>query len=393
MFARIITTPPSEKSPELTVLILCRDEEQSIARCVGEAREFLNRHAIAGEVLVVDNASRDRSAEFAEEAGARVVQESRAGYGNAVNAGIRAARGRLIILGDGDGEHDLGALAPFWEKLQGGCDFVFGNRFAGGIEDGAMSFLHRYVGSPLLSGLGRLFFRAPVGDFHCGLRGFKAASVRALALQCPGMECSSEMVVKAARRNMRIAEAPVVQRRAFNPDRSSHLRTWRDGWRHLRLLLMLSPRWLFLYPGCVLLAAGALAMAAPFLVPAGFGVYTMLFGSTFIISGVQLAAFHLLAHVFGDTIGFTDGRLWNWVRQRRVLEPCLAAGCALALAGTAGGVWSLFVWAQTGPAAIETRLTIAIPSVAMLVAGVQTMFSGFLLALIATQGAGARGES
>ena len=249
-----------------------------------------------------------------------------------------------------------------------------------------MSFLHRYVGNPLLSGLGRLFFRAPVGDFHCGLRGFKTASVRTLALQCPGMECASEMVIKAAQKNMRIAEAPVVQRRAFDPDRSSHLCTWRDGWRHLRLLLMLSPRWLFLYPGCVLLAAGALAMAAPFLVPAGFGVYTMLFGSAFIICGVQLAAFHLLAHVFGDTIGFTDGRLWKRVRQRRVLEPCLATGCALALAGTAGGVWSLFVWAQTGPAVIETRLSIAIPSVAMLVVGVQTMFSGFLLALIATQG-------
>ena len=380
--------PPPRDFCDLTVLILCRDERKSIARCVGEARGFLESNTIAGEVLVVDNGSRDHSAALAEEAGARVVAEPREGYGNAVNAGIRAARGRLIILGDGDGEHDLSALAPFWEKLQGGCDFVFGNRFAGGIEDGAMSFLHRYVGSPLLSGLGRLFFRAPVGDFHCGLRGFKAASVRALALQCPGMECSSEMVVKAVRRNMRIAEAPVVQRRAFNPERSSHLRTWRDGWRHLRLLLMLSPRWLFLYPGCVLLAAGALAMAAPFLVPAGFGVYTMLFGSAFIICGVQLAAFHLLAHVFGDIIGFTDGRLRNWVRQRRVLEPCLAAGCALALAGTAGGVWSLFVWAQTGPAAIETRLTIAIPSVAMLVVGVQMMFSGFLLAFIATQGRG-----
>ncbi len=340
---------------------------------------------------MVDNGSRDRSAELAEEAGARVVAEPRRGYGNAVNAGIAAARGRFIILGDGDGEHDLGALAPFWEQLQGGCDFVFGDRFAGGIEDGAMSFLHRRVGNPLLSGLGRLFFRAPIGDFHCGLRGFKTSSVRALALQCPGYEATSEMVVKAVHKHMRIAEVPTVQCRATDPDRSSHLRTWHDGWRHLRLLLMLSPCWLFLYPSYALLAAGLAAMAAPVLIPAGFGVYTMLFGSAFIVCGVQLVAFHLLAHMFSDTIGFTDGRLWNWVRRRRILEPCLAAGLALALAGAAGGAWSLFVWAQTGPAEVEARLAVAIPSVALLAVGVQTMFFGFLLALIATQGP--RGES
>ncbi len=183
---------------------------------------------------------------------------------------------------------------------------------------------------------------------------------------------------------MRIAEVPTSQCRALDPDRSSRLRTFRDGWRHLRLLLMLSPRWLFLYPGCALLAAGALAMAAPFLIPAGFGVYTMLFGSAFTICGFQLAAFHLLADAFGDAIGLTEGRLRNWVQQCRILEPCLAVGLALT------GSVSLFVWVQTGAVAIETRLSIAIPSVALLVVGVQVMFFGFLLALISTQG---RGES
>ena len=337
---------------------------------------------------MVDNDSRDRSAALAADAGARVVAEPLQGYGNAVNAGIQAARVRFVILGDGDGEHDLGALELFWEKLQGGSDFVFGNRFAGGIEAGAMSFLHRRVGNPLLSGIGRLFFRAPVGDFHCGLRGFNAASVRALALQCSGYEATSEMVVKAAQKNMRIAEVPVVQRRATDPDRKSGLRTWPDGWRHLRLLLMFSPRWLFLYPGRALLTVGLLAMAAPLLHPGGFGVYTMLFGAAFAVSGVQLLGFHLLACVFGETIGFTDGQLRNRMQKHHVLESSLAAGFALALAGAAGSVWSLFVWAQTGAAEIEMRLSVAIPSVALLIVGIKTVFFGLLLALIATQGRG-----
>ena len=385
----MLTAPPPPPQFDLTILILCRNEEKSIARCVGEARGFLDRHAVAGEVLVVDNDSRDRSAALAAEAGARGVAEPRQGYGNAVNTGIRAARGRFIILGDGDGEHDLGALEPFWEQLQGGYDFVFGNRFAGGIDPGAMSFLHRRVGNPLLSGIGRLFFRVSVGDFHCGLRGFNAASVRALALQCPGYEATSEMVVKAAQKNMRVAEVPVAQRRATDPDRSSGLRTWLDGWRHLRLLLLFSPRWLFLYPGCALLAAGVLAMAGPILdfgaAGGTFGAYTMLFGVAFVICGAQLSGFHLMANIFCEAVGFTEGRLRFHVQKYRVLESSLIAGFALAMAGVAGCVWSLSVWAQTGVAEMETRLSIAIPSVTLLILGVQAMFFGFLLTLIAMQ--------
>ena len=339
---------------------------------------------------MVDNDSRDDSAARATDAGARVVREPRAGYGNAVNAGIAAAQGRFIVLGDGDGEHDFGALEPFWAALRGGCDFVFGNRFAGGIEAGAMSFLHRRVGNPVLSGLGKLFFNASVGDFHCGLRGFKAASVRALGLRCPGHEATSEMVVKAVRSGMRLAEAPVRQRRALDPDRSPHLRTWRDGWRHLRLLLILSPRWLFLYPGCVLLAAGVLAMAAPLLHPDALGVYTMLFGTAFVVCGAQLSGFHLLAHAFYEAVGFVEGRLRLRVQQYRTLETGLIAGFMLACAGAAGCVSSLFVWAQTGPTEMEVRLSVVIPSVACLILGVQAAFYGFLLALIATQGNSAR---
>ena len=233
-----------ESSPDLTILILCRNEEGGVAHCVGEAFAFLRRSGIAGEVVVVDNASSDRSWERALEAGARVVREPRIGYGNAIIGGIAAARGKFIILGDGDGEYDLNALEPFWEKLQEGADFVIGNRYSGKIWSEA-SILRRYIGNPLLSGLGKLLFQSPVNDFYCGLRAFRADSARALGLQSASMEMACEMIVKARLHGMCFAETPVFQRPAFDPGRSSHLRVWRDGWRGLRLLLMLSPRWLF----------------------------------------------------------------------------------------------------------------------------------------------------
>ena len=372
-----------ESPPDLTILILCRNEEGGIARCVEEASRFLRRNEISGEVVVVDNASSDRSRERALEAGARVAHEPRIGYGAAIMGGIAAAKGEFIILGDGDGEHDLDALEPFWEKLQDGADFVIGNRMAGSMGS---SWLRRYVGNPLLSGLGRLLFQSPVSDFHSGLRGFRADSARALGLQSPGMEMASEMIVKARLRGMRFAEAPVFQRPAFDPARSSHLRVWRDGWRHLRLLLMLSPRWLFLYPGVLALASGALALAVPLAYPveAGgvFGVYTMLFGSAFMVSGAQLAGFALLARVFSEGVGLSAGNLRGRLRDGNFLEISLLAGLALALAGAAGGVWRLFVLAETGPVDVQARLRVAIPSVTALVLGVQIMFSGFLFALL-----------
>lgn len=372
-----------EFPPDLTILILCRNEEGGIARCVDEASGFLRRNEISGEVVVVDNASSDRSRERALEAGARVAHEPRIGYGAAIIGGIAAAKGEFIILGDGDGEHDLDALEPFWEKLQDGADFVIGNRMAGSMGS---SWLRRYVGNPLLSGLGRLLFQSPVSDFHSGLRGFRADSARALGLQSPGMEMASEMIVKARLRGMRFAEAPVFQRPAFDPARSSHLRVWRDGWRHLRLLLMLSPRWLFLYPGVLALASGALALAIPLAYPveAGgvFGVYTMLFGSAFMVSGAQLGGFALLARVVSEGVGLSAGNLRGRLRDGNFLELSLIAGLALALAGAAGGVWSLFVLAETGPVDVQVRLRVAIPSVTALVLGVQIMFSGFLFALL-----------
>ncbi len=379
-------SPDRSRDVELTIVILCRDEEGSIARCVEEALGFLERGSIAGEVVVVDNGSVDRSAERAAAAGARVVSEPNPGYGNAISAGIEAARGRFAILGDGDGEHDLSALEPFWEKLNDGHDFVFGNRFIGGAAGGSGRL--RNAGTALLSAVGRALFRSPAGDFNCGLRGFRTASARSLNLRCAGMEAASEMVVKAARSGFRVAEAPAVQRRALDPERASHLRVWRDGWRHLRLLLMLSPRWLYFYPGCALLAAGALAIAVPIAYPveAGgmFGAYTMLFGCAFASAGAQLAMFSLLASAFCDSIGLSGGL--RLARSGSLAEAGMLAGAAAVALGTAGGVWSLLIWAQTGGPDLETRLRVAIPSVTLVICGLQMVFSAFFFALLTTQG-------
>lgn len=383
------------ESLDLTILILCLNEEKSIAHCVAEARDFLARTKINGEVLVLDNGSTDRSPEFARTAGARVVIEHRKGYGNAIIAGISASRGTYTILGDGDGEHNLNSLEPFWEKLQNGYDLAVGNRFKGGIEPGAMRFLNRYVGNPLLSGIGHLFFSSPARDFHCGLRGFRTSEIRAVGLQTSGHELASEMIVKAILKNLKITEVPVMQRPALDPERSSHLKIWRDGWNHLRLLLMLSPRWIFLYPGILMLIAGLFFMIAPIIYPL-FGVYTMLFGSGFWLCGMQLLTFALVANLFAERIGLSGSNWTSRLLRYRVLEKTLVIGFILAILGVVGSVWSLFVWAQTNSGDvvdIETRLRIVVPSITLLISAVQLIFSGFLTTSIASHGEAWEGAS
>ena len=376
-----------QPAPEMTIVILCRNEERAIARCVDEARGFLRRRGISGEVVVVDNGSRDQSADLAQQAGARVVCEPRPGYGNAILSGINAAQGRYIILGDGDGEHNLDALDQFEEKLRGGFDMVIGNRFQGGTAPGASTLLRRYIGAPLLSGIGKLLFRAPISDFHCGLRAFSAAAVRSLGLQSPGMELASEMIVKAVHKNLAIAEVPVAQRRAFDPDRTPHLRTWSDGWRHLRLLLMLSPKWLFLYPAWLLLAAGVLAMVVPFVDPTEqgglFGAYTMLLGAAFFILGTQLIGFYLSARIFYESAGIIGGSLTARLRRYHILETCLTAGITLAAAGMAIAAWSLIL--LVGGSELEPRLRLLIAGVTMVILGAQVAFHGFLISVLALQ--------
>ena len=371
---------------DLTILILCLNEERAIERCVGEARAFLRRNAIDGEVLVVDNGSHDQSASVAQQAGARVVEERRRGYGSAALAGIRAARGRHVVLGDGDGEHDLNALEPIWRKLREGCELVVGNRFAPSSRS-AMRLLNRSIGAPLLSALGRLLFGVPVRDFHCGLRGFHAQRMRGLDLRCVGMEFASEMIVKAARAGLRIAEVPVSQRPALDPARIPRLRIWRDGWRHLRLLLLLSPKWLFFWPGVAAVAIGLVLLLMPVVRGDWMGTYAMLFGAGLAVCGTQLVAFAAAAGLFAERMGFGAFGLTEWVIGRRVLERSLGVSLLLGLLGMAGSVWSVFLWAAAvgDPALADVRLRVAIPSVMLLVLAVQSTFSGFLLTALASR--------
>lgn len=221
---------------ELTILMPCLNEVETLAQCINKARAFLQQENIAGEILIADNGSSDGSQTLAEQSGARLIHVIQRGYGAALMAGINAAAGKYVIMGDADDSYNFNNLTPFLEKLRAGHDLVMGNRFKGGIEKGAMPFLNKYLGNPVLSFIGRLFFKCPVGDFHCGLRGFNRDTMQQLQLQAPGMEFASEMVVKAALNNCKICEVPTT----LSPDgrsRSPHLRRWRDGWRHLRLLI------------------------------------------------------------------------------------------------------------------------------------------------------------
>ena len=375
----------TESDLDLTILILCLNEEKSIADCVQKARGFLERNAIHGEVLVADNNSEDRSAVLAQEAGARVVCVPHRGYGNTANAGIEAARGRFIILGDGDGQHDFSSLGPFLKKLQDGYDLVIGNRFSNSSSRSSTSFLNR-CGNFLLSGVGKLFFTPPVEDFHCGLRAFRAHSARALLLQCPGMEYASEMIIKATQRSMSITEVPIQAYPAADPNRLPHLRPWVDGWRHLRLLLVLSPRWLFLYPGCLLLVTGVAIMVGTTInFGDEFGAYTMLYGLAFVVCGSQVVFFSLLAKVFYASVDIGNATRVSSYSKNHILEVGLVIGFILVLLGLGAGVWSVFVWAQTVGVDQGARLRVAIPSVALLIVGVQIIFSSFLLALLAGQ--------
>ena len=371
---------------DLSIVIICRNEQGAIAHCVNEARGFLERSGIDGEVVVVDNGSSDSSAKLASRAGARVISEPATGYGNAVIAGVKAARGQFIIQGDGDGEHDLGALEAYYDKLRDGYDFVFGNRFADGRK---ASTPLRNAGTTFLSAMGRLLVRSPVADVNCGLRGFRASSVRAIGLRCAGWDSPVETIIKAVKADMRIAEVPIVQRRALDPERVSHLHAWRDGWRILRFLLMFSPRWLYLYPGGLLLAAGALATVGPIVYPeeagGGYGTYTILFGSAFVVCGLQLVILALLASLFYENIGLSERRWTARLQSDLILNGALATGLAMVLLGVAGSIWSLLLWAQADGPGLDVRMRVAIPSITLLICGMQLTFSQFMFALLTTQ--------
>lgn len=366
-------------SPELTILMPCLNEAETLATCIRKAKAFLARARVQGEVLIADNGSTDGSQAIATEEGARVVPIPRRGYGAALIGGIAAARGRYIIMGDADDSYDFSALDGILAKLREGNDLVMGNRFKGGIAKGAMPFLHKYLGNPVLSFLGRLFYRIPIGDFHCGLRGFSKEAMERLSLSTPGMEFASEMVVKSGLHRLRIAEVPV----SLSPDgrsRPPHLRTWRDGWRHLKFLLLYSPRWLFLLPGSLLLSIGGIAMLAIAFHWGTLDIHTMAYAGAAIVLGFQmllLAAFTKLMGARGGWLPVTKAQ--ERLASRLTLEICLATGIAIFVAGIAMSAHALQLWANVDYGALDPRITMrwVVPSVTALALAGELMLAGF----------------
>jgi glycosyltransferase involved in cell wall biosynthesis len=374
---------------EVSIVMPCLNEEESIRQCIAMAQEGLERAGAAGEIVIADNGSTDGSQEIARGLGARVVDVPAKGYGAALMGGFEAAHGRYVIMGDADGSYDFGHIEAFVARLRAGDDLVMGNRFRGGIEDGAMPFLHRYLGNPVLSFVGRLLFPSAIGDFHCGLRGFRREILPALDLQSPGMEFASEMVVKATLGKLKISEVPTT----LSPDlrsRPPHLRTWSDGWRHLRFLLLFSPRWLFFYPGLALSVVGLVAMIALLpgelrLLGAGFDVHTLVYASAMIVVGYQAMLFAVFARIYAMTTGFLPGKPWiESFNEKLSLEAGALAGLGLILAGIVMSIVALFVWGNSGFGNLHYRetLRLVIPAATLLILGVQTVLASFFVSIL-----------
>lgn len=374
---------------ELTILMPCLNEARTLAVCINKAKKFLFESRIHGEVLISDNGSSDGSQQIAVALGARVLDVPIPGYGAALAAGIHAAKGKYVVMGDSDDSYDFSTLTPFVEKLRGGAQLVMGNRFRGGIEPGAMPKLHRYLGNPVLSFVGRLFFRVSIGDFHCGLRGFSRDAIVNLGLVTQGMEYASEMIAKSAIAGYRIEEVPTILR-PDGRDRPPHLNTWRDGWRHLRFLLLFCPRWLFLYPGLAMLTTGLAGFllfqpGSLKLTSVGLGIHSLLYMGAFVIIGTQLIQLALLTRWMGilSKIVPMPQKLVRWFPYLKI-ETGLTVGAVLFLIGLMWSVRLVVDWGYGGFGALEPEdvMRWAIPAVTLMIVGLQAcagvLFAGAL---------------
>ncbi len=382
-------SPEDADTLEFTILLPCLNEAQTVATCVEKARDFLGRNRIRGEVLVADNGSTDGSQALATAHAARVVDVRPAGYGAALLGGIQSARGRFVIMGDADDSYDFSDLSSFVARLRDGDDLVMGNRFHGGIAKGAMPLLHKYLGNPVLTAIGRLFFRSPVRDFHCGLRGFRRDAVLALGLRATGMEFASEMVVKATLHGLRMSEVPTRLARDGR-GRPPHLRSWRDGWRHLRFLLMYSPRWLFLYPGLFLTGAGLLGLVLllPGAVTVGstvFDIHTMLLMSMLIVLGTQTLTFAWLAKQYGTDEGLLppDPAFDSW-REFASVERLALLGAVFVALGGLGILSAVAFWRSRHFGGLDASrvMRLIVPSVTLIITGAQAFLAGFLSGIL-----------
>jgi hypothetical protein len=382
---------PAEDELELTVLMPCLNEAETVGTCIDKAIEFLRRSGIRGEVLVADNSSVDGSVAIALAKGARVVEVSHRGYGAALQQGIKSARGRYVIMGDADSSYDFGRLDLFLDELRAGSRLVIGNRFAGGIAPGAMPPLHRYLGNPLLSFLGRLFFSARVRDFHCGLRGFDRESLLALQLKSTGMEFASEMVIRCALARLKITEVPTT----LSPDgrtRPPHLRSWQDGWRHLRLLLLFAPNWLFLYPGALILAFGTALTLVLLQGPVSIfpnvtlDIHSLIVGCMAILVGGQCLSFWIVARRYAASRGWRPpNRHLDRLGEVLRLEHVLLGASVVTLGGLLGIGYSIFEWAAVdfGPMQYGAMIRILMVSCTLVAIGLQIIFTAFLAAIFA----------
>jgi glycosyltransferase involved in cell wall biosynthesis len=374
---------------EVTVLLPCLDEAETVGVCVEKALGSLRELGVEGEVLVSDNGSTDGSQQIARGRGARVISVPERGYGAALLAGIEDARGRYVIMADADDSYDLANLGPFVGALREGHDVVMGNRFRGGISEGAMPWLHRYLGNPVLSWLGRsLFGLKEVGDFHCGIRGFDRVRILALDLSMPGMEFASELIVRAALAGYDITEVPTTLR----PDgrtRSSHLRTWRDGWRHLRFLLVFAPRKTLIYPGSVLAAIGLVGSILLAIGPRSIGSLTfdinaLAYACIGVLVGVQMMLLGGLATLYGSAHGMPPGRGLRPLLATLRFETAALIGLIGILVGLGGSVAAIFNWGSVGFGELDPRGTIRIvlPSATLVALGALWIFTGLAGSLI-----------
>ena len=374
---------------EISIVMPCLNEVETLATCIEKARRAIETEGLAAEIIVADNGSTDGSQDLARELEVRVVEVARKGYGSALIGGIDAARGKYVIMGDADDSYDFSAIKPLVDRLREGYDLVMGNRFAGGIEPGAMVWSHRWVGNPMLTAISRLFFHTPVGDMHCGLRGFRKDAYERLHLQATGMEFASEMVIKASLQRMRITEVAVT----LSPDgrsRPPHLRTWRDGWRHLRFMLLFSPRWLFLYPGLVLFATGialsVLLLPGPLRVGgARLDIHTLLVAGFLALLGYQLVLFAIFTKFFAIRVGFHPPHpALQKVFRYVTLEIGLVAGALMVLGGLLTLVITVASWSASGFGNLDPSTTMrqVITAVVLTALGTQTVFASFFMSIL-----------
>ncbi len=377
------------KEIELTILMPCLNEAETLEVCIHKAKTFLETSGVAGEILIADNGSTDGSVEIAEKCGARVEHVSEKGYGAALIGGCKAAKGKYVIMGDADDSYDFLNLMPFVEKLREGYALVMGNRFKGGIAKGAMPPLHRYIGNPVLSFIGRLFFSSDIGDFHCGLRGYEREAMLNLDLQTTGMEYASEMVVKATMYGLKIAEVPTT----LSPDgrsRAPHLRSFSDGWRHLKFLLLHSPDWLFLYPGMVFCILGLMITVSLMFGPVTLGgvtfdIHTMLYGSAMIMIGTNMIFFSLFTRIYAIRTRFIPTKENVATKLAGITtEKGAITGLILTLAGIIMTVLAFMVWKHTafGDLNPQEMMRMTIPALTLMVVGIEMIFASFFIGIL-----------